>query len=156
MRFSKNFKGFLAFVIILMLASIGYSAVKSPDERKEKIELSKKLLDRIVIPLTEEAIVLVGDPFSVTRKVVEEAIVEVDESLSAQELMPILAKNVKPTGIFAVGGAYYLIFKEIRVKSGESVPVMYQNIEYNLKIVNVLRNGYSLRLGDAEVAIKLK
>ena len=156
MRFSKNFKGFLAFVIILMPASIGYSAVKSPDERKEKIELSKKLLDRIVIPLTEEAIVLVGDPFSVTRKVVEEAIVEVDESLSAQELMQILAKNVKPTGIFAVGGAYYLIIKETRVKSGESVPVRYQNIEYNLKIVNVLRNGYSLRLGDAEVAIKLK
>ena len=156
MRFSKNFKGFLAFVIILMPASIGYSAVKSPDERKEKIELSKKLLDRIVIPLTEEAIVLVGDPFSVTRKVVEETIVEVDESLSAQELMQILAKNVKPTGIFAVGGAYYLIIKETRVKSGESVPVRYQNIEYNLKIVNVLRNGYSLRLGDAEVAIKLK
>ena len=156
MRFSKNFKGFLAFVIILMPASIGYSAVKSPDERKEKIELSKKLLDRIVIPLTEEAIVLVGDPFSVTRKVVEETIVEVDESLSAQELMQILAKNVKPTGIFAVGGAYYLIIKETRVKSGESVPIRYQNIEYNLKIVNVLRNGYSLRLGDAEVAIKLK
>jgi len=152
MRFSKYLS---VLALILAFATISYSAVNSPEERKDKIELSKRLLDRKVVLLTEETITLVGDPFSVFLKVVE-AIVVVEESLSAQELMPILARNVKPTGIFAIGGEYYLMFKEMKIKSGGSVPVKYQNVEYNLEIVNVLRNGYSLRFGDAEVEIKLK
>ncbi|MDE0767563.1 MAG: hypothetical protein OSB19_04170 [Opitutaceae bacterium] len=152
MRFSKYLS---ALALILAFATISYSAVKSPEERKDKIELSKRLLDRKIVLLTEETITLVGDPFSVSLKVVE-GIVVVEESLSAQELMPILARNVKPTGIFAIGGEYYLMFKEMKIKSGGSVPVKYQNVEYNLEIVNILRNGYSLRFGDAEVEIKLK
>ena len=152
MRFSKYLS---ALALILAFATISYSAVKSPEERKDKIELSKRLLDRKIVLLTEETITLVGDPFSVSLKVVE-GIVVVEESLSAQELMPILARNVKPTGIFAIGGEYYLMFKEMKIKSGGSVPVKYQNVEYNLEIVNILRNGFSLRFGDAEVEIKLK
>jgi hypothetical protein len=152
MRFSKYLS---AMALILAFATISYSAVKSPEERKDKIELSKRLLDRKIVLLTEETITLVGDPFSVSLKVVE-GIVVVEESLSAQELMPILARNVKPTGIFAIGGEYYLMFKEMKIKSGGSVPVKYQNVEYNLEIVNILRNGYSLRFEDAEVEIKLK
>lgn len=155
MRLSKYLKSLSALALILAFVTIGYSAVKSPEERKEKIELSKRLLDRKVVLLNEETIALLGDPFSVSLKVVE-AIVVAEKSLSAQELMPILAKSVKPTGIFAIGEEYYLMFKESKVKSGGFVPVKYQNVEYNLEIVNVLLNRYSLRFGDAEVEIKLK
>lgn len=158
MRYPAFLRSLSVLALILMSATISYSAVKSPEERKEKIELSEKLLDRKIVLLNEETIAVLGDPFSVSPIVVEveEVIVEVEKNLSAQELMPVLAKSVNPTGIFSIGGEYYLMFKEMRVKSGGSVPVKYQDVEYNLEIVNVLRNGYSLRYGDAEVEIKLK
>ena len=157
MRYPAFLRSLSVLALILMSATISYSAVKSPEERKEKIELSEKLLDRKIVLLNEETIAVLGDPFSVSPIVVEEeVIVEVEKNLSAQELMPVLAKSVNPTGIFSIRGEYYLMFKEMRVKSGGSVPVKYQDVEYNLEIVNVLRNGYSLRYGDAEVGIKLK
>jgi hypothetical protein len=156
MRYPAFLRSLSVLALILMSATISYSAVKSPEERKEKIELSEKLLDRKIVLLNEETIAVLGDPFSVSPIVEEEVIVEVEKNLSAQELMPVLAKSVNPTGIFSIGGEYYLMFKEMRVKSGGSVPVKYQDVEYNLEIVNVLRNGYSLRYGDAEVEIKLK
>ena len=85
---------------------------------------------------------------------VEEVIV--DKNLPPHELIPLLAENVNPTGIFAIGGEYYLMFKEEKVKAGGVLPIMYQEKEYNLEIVSVFRNAYSLRLGDAELEIKLK
>lgn len=145
----------------LLLATAAESVVKEPEVRQEKIELAAKLLAKKPVLLGEEMIELAGNPFKAEEKpviVVEEEVVEVvvEEEIPAAELIPLLAENVNPTGIFSIGGECYLMFKEDKVKSGEVVPVMYKNKEYNLEITNVLRNGYNLRFQDAELEIKLK
>ncbi len=133
------------------------AVVKAAEERKEKIEIADKLLAKKVVLPEVEQIAKIGDPFGVA--VAEIAAVEegvVDESLAADELIPLLAKNVNPTDIFAIGEEYFLMFKEEKVKIGGIIPVLYKNKEYNLEITSVLRNAYSLRLEDAELEIKLK
>ncbi len=147
----------VTILLISGIATTAYSVVKSPELRKEKIEIANRLLGKRVVLPDEKLLVSIGDPFDVSK---EEEVVEVvevvEEKVSAQDLIPLLADNVKPTGIFTIGGEYYLMFKEDKVKSGESISVAYKNKEYNLEIVKVLRNAYSLRLEDAEIEIKLK
>lgn len=149
-----------AFALVGLIALGAESAVKSPEERQSKIELAERLLDRHVELADESLLADLGNPFSVlvVKVVVEEVVVEVVEetTLSPQELIPLLANDVKPIGIIAVGGEYYLLLKNSRVKAGDSVPVTYQDVEYNLEIVNVLRSGYALGFEGAEVEIKLK
>ncbi len=136
---------------------VGLSVVKEPEERKLKIERAAQLLSKQVVLPDEKFVAAIGDPFGVSKveeiEVVEEV---VEEKVSAEELIPLLARNVNPTGIFTIGGEYYLMFKEDKVKSGEYIAVAYKDKEYNLEIVNVFRNAFSLRLEDAELEIKLK
>jgi hypothetical protein len=141
---------------MLGIATSGYSVVKEPEVRKAKIEIAKRLLSKRVVLPDEKLIVAIGDPFDVSNEVIEVVEEVVEEKVSAHELIPLLAKNVNPTGIFTIGGEYYLMFKEDKVKSGGTISVEYKNAEYNLEIVRVLRNAYSLRLEDAEIEIKLK
>jgi hypothetical protein len=141
---------------MLGIATSGYSVVKEPEVRKAKIEIAKRLLSKRVPLPDEKILVAIGDPFDVSKEVIEVVEEVVEEKVSAHELIPLLAKNVNPTGIFTIGGEYYLMFKEDKVKSGGTISVEYKNAEYNLEIVRVLRNAYSLRLEDAEIEIKLK
>jgi len=154
-------KNYVRISIIVWAAlcgpSIGLSVVKEPEERQAKIKIANQLLSKKVVLPEDELIASIGDPFAVSpdeEVVVAEEVVE--EKVSAKELIPLLAKNVNPTGVFTIGGEYYLMFKEDKVKAGETIAVLYKNKEYNLKIVNVLRNAFSLRLEDAELEIKLK
>ena len=146
----------LTTLLMLGIATSGYSVVKEPEVRKAKIEIAKRLLSKRVVLPDEKLIVAIGDPFDVSNEVIEVVEEVVEEKVSAHELIPLLAKNVNPTGIFTIGGEYYLMFKEDKVKSGGTISVEYKNDEYNLEIVRVLRNAYSLRLEDAEIEIKLK
>lgn len=157
-RQAKKFMGFGALLGASAFAPLGQSAVNTPEERREKIEIAEKLLDRNVVLADEGLVAMIGDPFAVLPKPIVRKVEKPKEEvvLTESELIPLLANNVKPAGIVAIGGEYYLLLKNSKLKSGDSVPVKYQEVEYNLEIVNVLRNGYSLRLGDAEVEIKLK
>ncbi len=137
----------LTTLLMLGIATSGYSVVKEPEVRKAKIEIAKRLLSKRVVLPDEKLIVAIGDPFDVSNEVIEVVEEVVEEKVSAHELIPLLAKNVNPTGIFTIGGEYYLMFKEDKVKSGGTISVEYKNAEYNLEIVRVLRNAYSLALG---------
>jgi len=143
-----------------LLATTAVAVVKEAEIRQETIEIAVKLLAKEPVLLDEEMIELAGNPFKAEERpiivVVEEVEEVVEEEISAAELIPLLAENVNPTGILSIGGEYYLMFKEDKVKSGGVVPVMYKNKQYNLEITNVLRNGYNLRFQDAELEIKLK
>lgn len=154
----KNY-GIIATILLAFLCGSinGLSVVKEPEERQAKIELANRLLSKKVVLPDDDYIASIGDPFGVSP--IEEVVaVEevVEEEVSAKDLIPLLAKNVNPTGVFTIGGEYYLMFKEDKVKAGETIAVVYKNKEYNLEIVNVLRNAFSLRLEDAELEIKLK
>ena len=136
------------------------AAVNSPEERQSKIEAADKLLNSKVEIAGKDLLERIGDPFAalpVKIVVKKKAPKPVEKNtLTPQELIPLLANNVKPTGIVAVGGEYILLLPNGRVKSGNSIPVEYLGIEYNLEITSVLRNGYNLRFEGAEMKIKLK
>ncbi len=153
-----KFSTYKIVTILLMLgiATSGYSVVKEPEVRKAKIEIAKRLLSKRVALPDEKILVAIGDPFDVSKEVIEVVEEVVEEKVSAHELIPLLAENVNPTGILTIGGEYYLMFKEDKVKSGGTISVEYKKTKYNLEIVRVLRNAYSLRLEDAEIEIKLK
>ena len=154
MKFSTD--KIVTILLMLGIATSGYSVVKEPEVRKAKIEIAKRLLSKRVALPDEKILVAIGDPFDVSKEVIEVVEEVVEEKVSAHELIPLLAENVNPTGILTIGGEYYLMFKEDKVKSGGTISVEYKKTKYNLEIVRVLRNAYSLRLEDAEIEIKLK
>ncbi len=152
------FKAIALAALCCAFSAFATAVVKEPEVRLEKIEFGKKLLAKKVVLPEPELIAQIGDPFGVAIEKEEEVVEEVivDTNLPPHELIPLLARNVNPTGIFAIGGEYYLMFKEEKVKAGGVIPVVYQNKEYNLEIVSVLRNAFNLRLEDAELEVKLK
>lgn len=134
-----------------------YGVVRPVDERKEIIDTAKELLDRKVRPVERATVEKIGNPFVMV--VVEEAVEEeINEEipLSNSELVEILADFLKPNGIMALGGDYYLIFEERKVKTGHSIPVNYDGKKYKLTIDSIERNAYTIRLADAVLRIKLK
>ncbi len=149
----------LTSVVLASACVASHAAVKSPKERKEKIDLADKLLDREVKIAGDNLIAQIGNPFAeleIKIFIEPKPEVKIKESLTPKELIPLLADNVKPTGIVNVGGEYILLLPDGRVKSGMKLPVEYLGRKYDLEIVNVLRNGYKFRFEDAEMEIKLK
>ena len=135
------------------------AAVKSPEERQSKLAAADKLLGAKVEVAEKETLKRIGDPFAdlPVNVVIKKTPKPVQKNtLTPQELIPLLAKNVKPNGIAAVGGEYILLLPNSRAKSGSVIPVEYLGIEYNLEVTSVLRNGYNLRFKGAEMEIKLK
>ena len=153
-----KFSTYKIVTILLMLgfAASGYSVVKEPEVRKAKIEIAKRLLSKRVALPDEKLLVEIGDPFEFSKEVIEVVGEVVEEKVSAHELIPILAECVNPIGIVAVWGEYYLIFNQNKVKPGGAISIEYKKKKYNLEIVRVIRNAYSLRMEDAEIEIKLK
>ena len=153
-----KFSTYKIVTILLMLgfAASGYSVVKEPEVRKAKIEIAKRLLSKRVALPDEKLLVAIGDPFEFSKEFIEVVGEVVEEKVSAHELIPILAEYVNPIGIVAVWGEYYLIFNQDKVKPGGVISIEYKKKKYNLEIVRVIRNAYSLRFEDAEIEIKLK
>ena len=146
----------VTILLTLGIATSGYPVVKEPEVRKAKIEIAKRLLSKRVALPDEKLLVEIGDPFEFSKEVIEVVGEVVEEKVSAHELIPILAEYVNPIGIVAVWGEYYLIFNQDKVKPGGAISIEYKKKKYNLEIVRVIRNAYSLRFEDAEIEIKLK
>lgn len=150
------FKNSIVSVAIFFMATSGFSIVEDPEMRRAKIEIATRLLSKGIELPDKVYLAAIGDPFGVAVEEPIELVEEVEEVSSPQELIPLLANSVNPTGIFEINGEYYLMFKEDKLKSGSEIDVVYRNKQYNLEIVKILRNAYSLRLEDAELEIKLK
>jgi len=131
----------------------------SKEERVASLELAHALIDRAVKPVEPERLALAPAPFSPDlgiKRVADEGPAAARSTVAPDELLPKLASQLKPTGIFAFGGEYYLVFKEKKVKAGSEVAVPYENNEYTVVISEISHARYTVSYGGSELQLKLK
>lgn len=149
----------IAMILIGGLMPFGgaMGAILDGDERQRKIDAAVNILGREVKQVAPETIKEIGNPLVVKVGKSEEMARGAGlVARSPEELLPLLAQRVKPTGAFAVNGDYYLMFTEKKLRAGSEVSVDFQSKEYKLTITNITHRDYTLRLGDAEIQLKLK
>lgn len=133
------------------------SAIMSSEVRTEKLDAIRSLVSASVIPVEDSLLSLAPSPFAHDRGIRDEEAEETEKVvLSDEDLLQAISASVNPTGIFMFGGEFYLIFKEKRLKDGSSIAVTYEGAEYNLQISEITGSSYRVRLGDAELQLKLK
>ena len=138
------------------LATVCDAAIMSGEERAAKLEAAQSLLLNQVRPVEQALLAKARDPFApgLGNEVEEQKIAVA--ALSDDELLPVLAQSINPTGIFAIGGDYYLIFKEKRIKAGAPMPILYNGTEYNVMVTDITGTSYTVKLGNSELQLKLK
>lgn len=153
-------KQFAAIVsAIWIMASAADANIMSKEERSQAFALARSLVDRSVKPVEADRLALAPAPFSKNlgiQKAVEEGPEATRVVAAPADLLPRLANQLKPTGIFVFGGEYYLVFKEKKVKAGAAVAVPYENNEYTVVISDIRHTHYTVTYGGSELQLKLK
>ena len=149
----------LAAICLMALAFPVFGAISSPADRLAQLEIVKGVISKEVVPLVVEEGELLRNPFN--RELAKTVKAEVqqqeeEETKSPENLLQTLSESINPTGIFAINGEYYLMFKEKRLKAGSIIDVDYEGRTYQVSIDRVMSNAYSLRMGDARIQQKLK
>lgn len=144
---------------IWIMAPSADANIMSKEERAQAFELARSLVDRSVAPVEADRLALAPAPFS-RNLGIEKAVAENPRSarsvVSPADLLPKLAHQLNPTGIFVFGGEYYLVFKEKKVKAGAAVAVPYENNEYTVVISDIRHTHYTVAYGGSELQLKLK
>ena len=142
-------------VLALFSGLSAHGAIYSLEERKKMIENGRRVLEREVIFVDEDIVNRLAVVFGDMTGIVEDE-EETPVKVSPDRLIYELAKQIHPTGVFSVNGDYYLILKEKRIKAGNYMPVRYLGREYNVLLSKVVRNAFSIKMGEQELQIKLK
>lgn len=146
---------FSSFVLVLFPGLSAYGAIYSLEQRKQMIEDGRRVLEREVVFVDEDLANRLAIAFGDMTGVVEEE-EEAPTEVSPDRLIYELANQIDPTGVFSVNGDYYLILKEKRIKSGSYMPVRYLGREYSVLLSKVVRNAFTIRMGEQELEIKFK
>jgi len=145
--------------VLLMISLSGatmFGAIYSVEDRKKMVEDGRRVLGREVVfveeNLANRLAVAFGDETGLFVEVEE----EIPDEVAPDQLIYKLAEQIHPTGVFSVNGDFYLILKERRIKAGSYMPVRYLGREYNVLLSDVVRNAFSIKVGEQEIQIKLK
>lgn len=137
--------------------AVGHGAIMSEDERAEKMDAIRAILNGDVRPVEKGLLESAPSPFipSLGKFEASEGVKE-RVALTGDELLRELSKYVNPTGIFLFGGDFYLVFKENRKEVGSEIKIMYEGTEYSVTISEITGSSYVIRRGDSELQLKLK
>lgn len=134
------------------------AAIQSEETREQRLTEARLLIEREVVSISASDIAVAPNPFSPDLGIAKKNDGKKPDSrqLPDRELLEKLSQTVKPTGLFRLGSEYVLIFSEARVKAGMAVTMSYQGSDYELLVVSVTNNGYTLRYKEEEIQLKLK
>nr|WP_221774699.1 hypothetical protein [Pelagicoccus albus] len=129
----------------------------SPEERLEKLEKIGEALATEVRPVEPDLLSVAPSPFSANLGHKEiEVIEEVKEVvLTDDQVLEALADQIKPSGVFNLGGEYFLMFKDGRRGSGSQLKVSLNDSEYIVLLSDITGVTYQLRYKTAELQREL-
>ena len=73
-----------------------------------------------------------------------------------EQIFPVISEEINPTGIFAINGEYYLMFKEKRLKAGDTIYVSHGEREYEVSLDRVSSKDYTISFRGITIQQKLK
>jgi formylglycine-generating enzyme required for sulfatase activity len=75
---------------------------------------------------------------------------------SDEELLKAAVPNIRPSGVFILGGKPWLLFSGRKLKVGDDIEVTLNGAVYRLAIVEITTTGFRVRLNSAEISIPIK
>jgi len=158
------------FLLLGGVAAAGGDTVPSPAKRQEAMERGKALIS------SREITTIAVNPFYPTA--FAEAVSGMGRvsgpALPAQEggnesvrtaptgprtdhdLLQAIAKSLKPSGFFTLGGQPTLVFGQKRVKAGGNVTINFEGADYIVGITAITPPNFTLRLNREEFTRTIK
>ncbi|MFH1499715.1 MAG: hypothetical protein ABII82_18035 [Verrucomicrobiota bacterium] len=131
-----------------------------PKAREAVVERAKALMNRdteAAARLPEKAI-NPFDPASGQPVVEEPTVVQpiAPARMSDDLQLRKLAGTLNPTGTISLGGDAYLLFGQKKFKVGESLPIVFEGVTYNVLVTDIQSTSFSIRFGEAEIVRPIK
>jgi hypothetical protein len=148
----------LAFVLCLAAPSVwaqaGKADVLAPKPRSVIMSNAASILTRRD-SLTEEIPVGVKNPFNpAADDSADRAKVKVVRS--EKELISLLASQLLPTGSAERDGARFLLLGQRKVKVGDHVPILFENVQYDVEISAIEGATFTIRCRNEEFTRPIK
>lgn len=129
-----------------------------PLTRDKVVERAHKLVDRdneTAARLPEDRI----NPFDPTAGQQIETPVETTPQRVVPgdaQVLKAIAPQIQPTGAMVLGGEAYLLFGQKKFKVGDSMPIVFEGVTYNVLVTDIQTINFSIRLGESELVRPIK
>lgn len=141
----------LAMALAFAVPIVSQSAppeVAAPSKRLVTLELAAKLTklpseDSLKVPDN------VRNPFNPAAAVSSD--VRVNRPASDAELLGLLMEQLNPTGTLMFGDSPILLLGQKKVKLTEHLTLYFDGVPYDVELVGIDRNSFTLRLNKADV-----
>jgi hypothetical protein len=147
----------LISVLVLSTGAVFAQDISTPQKRMATLDVARTLLT--TQPLIEGADKLEKkNPFNVKPVVVEvtAATPAVVTTIADRDRLIALAPLVAPSGSLQLGDTAMLLFGQKRLKVGDSIPIVFQGVTYDLLISAIERTTFTLRLNNEEITRPIK
>jgi hypothetical protein len=147
----------LISVLVLSTGAVFAQDISTPQKRMATLDVARTLLT--TQPLIEGADKLEKkNPFNVKTVVVEVTATTptVVTTIADRDRLIALAPLVAPSGSLQLGDKSMLLFGQKRLKVGDSIPIVFQGVTYDLQISAIERTTFTLRLNNEEITRPIK
>ncbi|MDD2764538.1 MAG: hypothetical protein PHE83_11245 [Opitutaceae bacterium] len=153
----------LVFLLILwapVAISFGQGEVSNPAKRQAALDLATRLLAPRENPASSLPADLV-DPFNpagfgVAGAAAPKAGEAVRAISSDHDVLEKIATSILPSGMMMFGGQPLLLFREKKLKVGDSLVITFEGTDYLIVITEIKPNSFKIRLNREEITRPIK
>jgi hypothetical protein len=145
----------LVYALALGLPVSGMAQVSSPAKRLESLDLAARLL----APQENRASSLPADLvdlFSSSRASLRAKTSGRSSSSSDRETLLKIVEKVKPSGMLMMRGEPLLLFREKKLKVGDTLNIAFEGSEYVLVITGIESTSFKVSLNHEEITRPIK
>ena len=158
----KNLSYLFLVVATPVLMSAGTSDLVTPQKRMATLDVARTLLtSKPVDGIVEEAIA--KNPFNPvqlapvnTGPVIEQVAVSQPTAMADREKLERISTQIKPSGMAKIGDTAILLFSQKKFKVGDTLPIVFEGVTYDIQITSIDRTSFTLRLNNEEITRPIK
>jgi len=137
------------------LPLLGLAQVSSPAKRLESLDLAGRLLAPRENPAAALPPDLI-DLFNPSRPTQVKAPTPRANSASDRELLQKIVEKIKPSGMLMLRGEPLLLFREKKLKVGDTLNIAFEGADYVLVITAIDQTSYRISLNHEEITRPIK
>ena len=147
----------LACLLVLCVPVFGLAQVSSPAKRLESLDLAARLLAPRENPTASLPVDLV-ELFNPSRFGMQARSASLTRvaSGSDHDLLLKMAEKIKPSGMFTMRGEPFLLFREKKLKVGDTLNIAFEGNDYVLVISGIEPTSFKIRLNLEEITRPIK
>jgi hypothetical protein len=144
-----------------MSVGLGQEAVSNPTKRQTTLDLATRLLAPQESPAAALPADLV-DPFNPPGFRAQSTTIggrpgETAHAIASdREILQKIATQIKPSGMLMFGGQPLLLFREKKLKVGDSLTITFEGTDYVVVIAGIDQTSFKIRLNGEEITRPIK